>query len=141
GEVGCDGFWQVERSCYLSHISSPFSFVCVFSVLSTRWNCPAINYKFAAGNGGSSVRCQKGDEFCDFIRPVRTTQGNTAEHVHELFPGLCVVAFVLVRHSLDHSCGSIGFNEAGRNCNDANPFGTDFVRKGLAVIGACCLRG
>src|SRR6266853_935139 len=76
----------------------------VFS-LSNRWNCPTINHKFAASDGGSSVRCEKGDEFCDFIRPVRTTQGNTAEHVHELLPGCGVFAFVMVGHSLDHSCG------------------------------------
>src|SRR5439155_22814706 len=108
------GFWQAERFC---------CWLCLFhirvlsrwcgSVLSNCWNCPAINHKLAAGDGGSSVRCQKGDEFCDFVRFVRTTQGNTAEHVHQLLPGGRVVAFVFVGHSLDHSGGRIGFNEAG----------------------------
>src|SRR5204862_2260387 len=104
--------WQVERSCYLFHIRV-LSLWCIFCLLSNRWNCPAINHKLAAGDGGSSVRCQKGDEFCVFIRPVRTTQGNTAEHVHQLLPGGRVVAFVFVGHSLDHSGGRIGFNETG----------------------------
>src|SRR5258705_12339664 len=115
--------------------SCPFLWMCVLFVLSNRWNCPTINHKFATGDGGSFVRCEKGDEFCDFVRPVRTTQGNTAEHVHQLLPGCGVVAFVMVGHSLDHSCGCIGFNKAGRNGHDANSFGTDLVRQGLAVIG------
>ncbi len=105
----------------------PFLVGVFLFVLSNRWNCPAINHKFAAGDGGSSVRCEKGDEFGDLIRPVGTTQGNAAEHVHELLPGCGVIAFVMVGHSLDHSCGGIGFNEAGRNGNDPNPLGTDFV--------------
>jgi hypothetical protein len=44
-----------------------------------------------------------------------------------------VVALVFVRHSLNHSRGGIRFNEAGRNGYDANSFGTDFVREGIAV--------
>ena len=49
----------------------------------------------------------------NLIRPVPATQGNAAEHVHQLLPGGRVVAFVFVGHSLDHSGGRIGFNEAG----------------------------
>src|SRR5689334_6130843 len=68
-----------------------FSLV-VFSVVSNCWNCPAINYKFAASDSGGSVGCQEGDEFGDLVRPVRATQGNTAEHVHQLLPGPGVIA-------------------------------------------------
>jgi len=57
----------------------------VFSLLSNRWNCPAINYKFAAGNGGSSFRCKKCDEFCNLIRPVGTAQGNHEKSVNAMF--------------------------------------------------------
>src|SRR5207245_2071916 len=95
--------------------SCPFSLVYFLSALSNRWNCPTINHKLAAVDGGSSVRCEKCDEFCDLIRPVGTTQGNAADHVHQFLPGGGVVAFVMVGHSLDHSGGRIGFSEAGRN--------------------------
>src|SRR5207247_5995754 len=91
-----------------------------FSALSNRWNCPAINHKFAAGDGGSSVRCQEGDEFSDLIRTAGTTQGNTAEHVHQLLPGHCVVAFVFVSHAYNHSRGGIGFNASWRNDEESN---------------------
>src|SRR6266581_5041386 len=85
----------------------------LFSALLNRWNCPAINYKLAAGDGGSSVRCEKSYKLCNLIRPVWATQGNTPKHFHEFLPGHCVVAFVFVRHALNHSRGGIGFNEAG----------------------------
>src|SRR5439155_6378104 len=60
GEVGGDGFWQAERSCCwlcLFHIRV-LSCGCVLFVLSNRWNCPTVNHKLAAGDGGSSVRCR-----------------------------------------------------------------------------------
>jgi len=39
---------------------------------------------------------------------------------NQLLPGGRVVAFVFVGHSLDHSRGCIGFDEAGRNRDDSN---------------------
>jgi hypothetical protein len=49
-------------------------------------------------------------------------------------PGRCVVALIFVCHALNHSRCGIGFSEAGRNGEDANPSGADFIRQGLAVI-------
>src|SRR2546425_8432665 len=101
------GRWSDLVACFIfvSFIVSAF-----FSALSNRWNCPAINHKLAAGDGGSSVRCEKCYKLGNLIRPVGTTQGNAADHVHQLLPGRGVVAFVMVGHSLDHSDSRLGFS-------------------------------
>src|SRR6266446_2180314 len=92
--------------------------------LPTRWLVTTVFPSFSSHAKGSLVYSYfaEASVFHSLIaaRPIRATQGNTAQHVHQLLPGHCEVAFVFVRHALNHSRSGIGFNEAGRNGNDAN---------------------
>src|SRR5580692_7693321 len=73
---------------------------------------PAIDHDFRPCDRRSPVRGNKGDQFCNFIRPIRSAKRDTAQHVHELLSGRCVVALVLIRHSLNHACGGVGLYES-----------------------------
>ena len=65
---------------------------------------------------------------------------NAAEHIHQFLPGCWVVAFVLIGHALNHSRGSIRFDEAGRSRDDPNSLWTNFIGQAFAIVCQCCLR-
>ena len=71
----------------------------------------------------------------DAPEALTCTSGKAAQHVHELLPRCRVIAFVLVCHALNHACGRVGLDEAGRHGKDPNPLRADFIRERLAVIG------
>src|SRR5579862_1275071 len=79
---------------------------------SNRRDRPAIDHDFRSRDRRSPVRGSKGDQFCNFIRPVRPAKRDPAQHVHEFLSGRCVIALVLVRHSLNHARGGVGLYES-----------------------------
>jgi hypothetical protein len=62
-----------------------------------------------------AVRSEEGDQFCNFVRAVRSAKRNAAQRIHQTLTVGSRVGSRFGRYSLDQSFGCLSFSESSRN--------------------------